>query len=117
MAALAEDPGSFLSIQMVAHSYPGLLFRESNTLFWPLQAPDIHMVQRHTYRQNTHEINFEKESKAMKRSWRGLEGWPVVTNMLSVVLRLPEPNCELEACLCKPTDSKVGGGRAINLPC
>lgn len=49
----SKDPGSTPSTHLVAHNIWISIFREPNTLFWHPWVTGTHMVQRHTYRQNT----------------------------------------------------------------
>jgi hypothetical protein len=50
---LLEDLGSIPNIYMDPHNYPQLQSKEyNNTLFWPSWLLGMHMVHKHTYKQN-----------------------------------------------------------------
>ena len=62
LVAITEDLGSIPNIYIAAHNFSS---KESDTLFWPLKAPGMHMVHKHTCRPNTpmHKIKLETSEK------------------------------------------------------
>lgn len=54
LAALSENHDLIPSFYIVAHRHCNSSFMGSNGLFWPWQAPGLHVVHRQTQRQNTY---------------------------------------------------------------
>lgn len=47
LVAFEEDTGLVLSTQMIAHNHCNSSSKGSGVLFWPLSAPDMHLVHRY----------------------------------------------------------------------
>lgn len=54
LATVLEDSSSIPNTHMVTHNISNSGLTRCDIFFWPPQAPDTHMAQRHTWRQNTH---------------------------------------------------------------
>lgn len=104
LAGLPADPGLIHSTHWEAYNYLNTSFRGSHALFQPLLPPVIHVVNRHTYKQNTHtHKKYNKEKSRDVAQWHAYLAWVRMTQIQLSVLDVGR------AWLCWPHPPLVAG--------